>query len=784
MKQKYITIIIFIIALIINFSSWSQTTLNPNDVAITSFNADGNDEFSFVLLKNITAGTVIYFTENGWDDDANGGGVAPTWGNINEGTLTWTSTSAMSSGTEIQVITPKLNATLKVNVGSIIKSGTWALGPAGDAIIIYQGTSKPVDGTEVTNFIWVFNTGSSGFVSDATSTSKTGIPTGLSLGIDAIYAGSADNFQYNCSTLGPTSSLSTALATPANFTGSTTITYKASGCSYYDATINTWAGSSDSNWSNSGNWSGGVPTNASTVSIPNITIKPIINAVTNALVNNLTVDASSSLTVNGGGSLSISSNLTNNGTFTINSDTTSSGSLIVSGTATGNVTYNRYLTSASSSKWHLISAPIGSQSINSFVTTTANNIATSGVNYSVTPYNNTVVKTNAAVWTHWTSDATKPVSGAGNFVAGKGYEILTTADGTVAFTGTVPVANVSIAITKPASGNAWNLIGNPYPSSIFANNNADATNNFITVNTSVMDANFVALYLWNPTTSIYDKIINNASSATYIAPGQGFFVKSKSGGATVNFKTAMRTNQPTVAFQRAATQPAPSITLIADNGNSVKATTIKYMGGMHLGLDPGYDAGRFGGVSTNFDVFSHLVNDNGVDFALQVLPDNVYDITVIPIGIDAKAGTKITFKANVTNLPIGKKVFLEDRLLGLFNELTNNKTYAVNIAKDTNGIGRFFLRTLDNLSTLGVNDFNKLNFSLIAQPKLNSIRVIGNIEQPASLNIYDTLGRLIKNIKLKDATDQTVKVSNMSTGIYILKINAQNSRFSTKIAWY
>jgi len=606
--------------------------------------------------------------------------------------------------------------------------------------------------------------------------------------------------------------------------------------------FNTWLDTGDTantSWNNAANWSlGQVPTSSDNIGIPSYTAgnNPNDNLF-NINVNTFVVEQGTTLTVDGsflttnanaynygiitgtgsitsnsfftnGGNVNVNtflvssgasaiidsgkqmtlSTLTNNGTFTVNSDATSSGSLIVSGTSTGNVTYNRYLTSGTSSKWHLISAPIGSQSINTFVTTTANNIAIGGtgnVNYSVTPYNNTVVKNNPAVWTHWTtSSGSNPVSAAGNFVAGKGYEILTTADGTVNFTGTVATGNVSVAITKPASNNAWNLIGNPYPSSIFANSNADATNNFITVNTSALDASYQAIYLWNPTTSLYD-LINQASPATYIAPGQGFFVKSVAGGATVNFTTAMRTNQPSVAFQRPATQPAPSITLIADNGSAVKTTAIKYIGGMSLGLDPGYDAGRFGGVSTNFAIYSHLVNDNGVAFALQVLPDNVYDATIIPIGIDAKAGTQITFKAGASNLPIGKKVFLEDRLLGLFNEInTSNKSYVVSLSKDTNGIGRFFLHTLDNLSTLGLNDFSKLNFSIIAQPKLNRIRVIGNIEAPGKLGIYDTLGRLIKSLNLSTASDQNISVSNMAKGIYFVKVKSPKANFSTKIAWY
>ncbi|NCQ58998.1 MAG: hypothetical protein GW794_14355, partial [Flavobacteriales bacterium] len=346
-------------------------------------------------------------------------------------------------------------------------------------------------------------------------------------------------------------SLTTALANATNFTGHNSTTYKASGCSFYCVAVNTWTGATDTDWNTVGNWDGGVPTSSSTVMIPNVANKPIISTITAALANNITV--SDILSIQAGGNLTVSSNLTNNGTFSINSDATSSGSLIVTGTSTGNITYNRYLTGVT--KWHLFSAPVGNQDINSFVTT-AGNIATSGVNYSLAPYDNTLI-VGSTTWKKWTTDGTNPLSSAGSFTSGKGYEILTTSDGTVPFTGTVPVAQVTIAVT--GTSNRWNLVGNPYPASIPANSNADANNNFLTVNSAALDPSFVAVYLWNPDTSSYD-LINQASAATYIAPGQGFFIKAVTGEAgIVNFTTAMRTNQAAVAFQKTATPNIPSI---------------------------------------------------------------------------------------------------------------------------------------------------------------------------------------------------------------------------------
>jgi hypothetical protein len=170
---------------------------------------------------------------------------------------------------------------------------------------------------------------------------------------------------------------------------------------------------------------------------------------------------------------------------------------------------------------------------------------------------------------------------------------------------------------------------------------------------------------------------------------------------------------------------------------------------------------------------------------LQVLPDNVYDTTIIPIGLDAADGTQITFKADAQNLPVGKKVYLEDRLLNTLTQINNtDKTYQVTLNTQAQGTGRFYLKTLDNASTLGIPDFNKLGLRLVASPKSNSIKIFGQIEDQATLDIYDMLGRNIYTSKIKISNNPTVNVSQMSQGIYVVKIHTQKGNFSTKIAWY
>jgi trimeric autotransporter adhesin len=535
----------------------------------------------------------------------------------------------------------------------------------------------------------------------------------------------------------------------------------------------------DGNWSLASNWSPAqVPTSVDNVTIPSPRLC-ILNS-TGATVNNLTVDSGGTLNVNAGASLTVSGTFASNGTTSIKSDATGSASVIVTG-MTGSVTYQRYLTGGAN-KWHLISSPVtGSQTIAAFIASFGGAMTQSGVKYSLAPYDNSGI-IDVSTWKNYTTDGSNPAPSS-SFVVGKGYEILMNADGTVDFTGQISSASEAITLTENITG--WNLIGNPYTSFLAMNSSANATN-FLSTNAANLDPSFVAIYVWNPTNNSYD-IFNQASATRSLAPGQAFFVKSKAGGGVnANFTTGMQINTGN-AFQKAATTGIPTIDLTADNNSGTKSSTeIKYMSGTTLGLDPGYDAGRFGGAGTGFNVYTHLVSqDNGVALSVQVVPDTGYDTTVIPIGLDASTGTQITFKATATDLPTGKKVFLEDKLLSTVTEINNtDKSYTVTLSSSLSGIGRFYLHTQDSASTLSVEDFNTSQYTLIARPKNNSLKLYGAVSQKGSIVIYDSLGRAIYTTSLQKGTEQDITIPTMATGVYFVKATIDGKPLSKKIVWY
>ena len=185
--------------LLLSFVSFAQTTLSPGDLVITSIIADENDRFQFTPLVDLEAGTVIYFTDTGWN------ATTGAWRNddFTEGCISYTAPTAVSSGTVITVSENSLTNGLfdAPTDGSMLHTdfgNSFALSTSGDAIIAFQGTPPASwDASTDTNpfpnptFLFVATQHSTAW-HDATSTKTTAIPTGLVEGTTAVAVGSGD----------------------------------------------------------------------------------------------------------------------------------------------------------------------------------------------------------------------------------------------------------------------------------------------------------------------------------------------------------------------------------------------------------------------------------------------------------------------------------------------------------------------------------------------------------------------------------------------------------------
>lgn len=201
------------------------TTLNAGDIAFTAY-AAANDEFSFVLLRNIGAGTTVNFTTNGW--------LSTNVFRSGEETITWTSNAAYSAGTEIKIA--GLTATLAAGGSAGTVTGTaLSMSTTGDQILVYRGTAgAPTFITAIHMNVYSTTAGdavtttAAAWDGTANSTNASALPTGLTTGVNCIWIGTQDvpssefdNSHYgNCAgpgTLGPVNGLRAALNNQANW---------------------------------------------------------------------------------------------------------------------------------------------------------------------------------------------------------------------------------------------------------------------------------------------------------------------------------------------------------------------------------------------------------------------------------------------------------------------------------------------------------------------------------------------------------------------------------------
>jgi hypothetical protein len=107
-------------------------SLGAGSIAFTGYNADTPDNLSFVVLQDVAAGTVIYFTDSEWEGSDFAAG---------ESTLTWTAAADIAAGTTVTLDSLRTAAPVS-NLGTVTFEGDlFDPGDNNDAIFAYFGSA-------------------------------------------------------------------------------------------------------------------------------------------------------------------------------------------------------------------------------------------------------------------------------------------------------------------------------------------------------------------------------------------------------------------------------------------------------------------------------------------------------------------------------------------------------------------------------------------------------------------------------------------------------------------
>lgn len=503
----------------------------------------------------------------------------------------------------------------------------------------------------------------------------------------------------------------------------------------------TWTGNGDTNtnWNIAANWTNGVPTGSIDVIIPNLINDPIAAGAVE--VSTMLIEPGASVTVNGA--------VTNTALITVSSG----ASFIAKTSVSGTVTYERIL---SSSNWHYISSPVVGQDVDNFVA--ASGLQSGGSDVSFCSFD-----TAANNWLFYQNGT----SNADFLNEAQGYIVnLIGASGAISFTGTMNVGDVSRALAT--TGEGYNLIGNPYPS--FMDSNAMLTASSASLLSET-------IWIWDQSTESYDPKVS--ADNFQLAPGQGFFIQSNGGAGNVAITEAFQSHQGTDTFLRSA---RTEVYLTLSNGASINACKLYYIDGTTTGFDNGYDGPKFRAFAEPLSIYTHLVT-NGFDrdFGIQSLPNNDFENLVIPVGVDALAGTEITISASAINLPAGIDLYLEDRDASTFTLLNANSDYTITPANALDGTGRFYLRT--SSSVLGINENGlEANLQIYTTDAAKDLIIKGQLFGITSAHLYDIQGKLVLSKVLEQfSNSNTVDISSLSSGIYVVKVDNANLTKTQKV---
>lgn len=484
-------------------------------------------------------------------------------------------------------------------------------------------------------------------------------------------------------------------------------------------------------------------------------------------LKNLKVNPEARIVIKKSGAITVNGDLITANNVTLHSGSDNYSSLIVTGEVTGTITYQRQLQTQAelggSGNALLVSSPVAGESYDDFKA--KNPAIFSDVKnspFQFGPFD----KTKADFKAYSSKDKT-------SLSLASGYKVETVKESNVTFDGTVTTGEIIKEIFHSGPKlKEWNLIGNPYPSYL-------KVSDFLSANSTQFAPASSGIYTFDGDPSLGWKVYNRAYLTLHpdkkILPGQGFMVSSNIIGGNILFTPGMRTTGKSSTFKVNTPRISSKVgylKLKMTNGHYTYATEFYFNEQSSNGLDPGYDAGVYGGKAPECAIYSHLLeNGTGLDLAVQSLSYNdLSENMSIPLGINAPENQNLTVSISDILLPPEIDVYLEDRMKGSFT-LLNLDDFKLTADSNLSDPDRFVLHIVNSTVSYGSNDINGLQ--LFTSNGGHSLHINGNVLPDTVVNLYDLQGQLLIHRFLDpEINNHTLDLSPLKPGLYLVKLRS------------
>ena len=344
---------------------------------------------------------------------------------------------------------------------------------------------------------------------------------------------------------------------------------------------------------------------------------------------------------------------------------------------------------------------------------------------------------------------------------GQGYTAWLNSLPTLNTFGTPNNGAISIPVTHSAGTNApkgWNLVGNPYPSPI-------SWTALKALNPGLFgDA---SCYLWhssgtntNGTWATFDGTVGVNGAGDIINSSLGFFVYVNNSG-TLNFDNTVRNynyTNPEIFGTKSTAASSLKISIkddVARTTDEAVAYTSNQAGFSRKMAQPA--------TATNATIAFDV---NGTKAAINTLTA-IDSKTELPITVlTPRAGT---YTVGLSTKNINLPVYLKDAVTGTYTDLSATASITTTTSETA---GRYSLV----FAPLTTYDSRLTTITVYPNPARNLVTVKGS--HIASVQVVDNLGRVVKTVSLKDATNPTLSLGNLPAGAYHLRVQTTDGKVS------
>lgn len=371
------------------------------------------------------------------------------------------------------------------------------------------------------------------------------------------------------------------------------------------------------------------------------------------------------------------------------------------------------------------------------------------------------------------SNITNPVAPGEGIWVWSGDTITGTQPFTIDMTGAPNTGNIAVPLSYTNSGlpleDGWNMVGNPYPSSI------DWDSPSI-VKTNINNA----VYIWNPDLQQFGSYIGGIGingGSNNIASSQAFWVQGSALNPAILFTEVSKTSIDASFLKPSIIQP---FKIRSSNSHGSDELAINFEPNSTINFDANYDALKMISVNTNLPQVASVMGNN--DFSINQLPQQEISLPIkITTGSTGLAGIKFE---NIAALGNTACLIFEDLQTGIKYDLTATDTATVYLY-DSTTVARFILHVGANISinetaiscngnTDGAIAFTKNTTTPydITWKNSNNITIASN-----SNIISDSLNNLAAGVYYIETTDATC--GNRIDTVNIIEPAKITSHFTT-----